>query len=69
MSFIVCSRSTDNSTEDGKLPIEMEISQPLDSLQEAEFWLNEVRAEHHELLDMKIYRPARIFELGIKQVD
>lgn len=69
MNFVVCSRSTDNAPEEGKFPLEMEVSQPFESLQGAEFWLNEVRAEHPELLDMKLYRPGRAFELGIKQVD
>lgn len=69
MKFVVCSRSTDDSPEEGKLPIEMELSQPLLSLQGAEFWLSEVHCDHPELLDMRLYRPGRMFEIGIKQVD
>ena len=68
MKFIVCSRTTDDAPADGRLPIEMEISQPVESLEAAEYWLNEVRSEHPELLDMRLYRPGRTFELGIKSM-
>ncbi len=68
MKFVVCSRSTDDSPEEGKLPIEMEHSQPLASLQQAEFWLGEVHSDHPELLDARVYRPGRTFKVEIKQV-
>ena len=69
MKFIVCSRTTDDSPTDGRFPIEMEISQSIESLEGAEYWLDEVRSEHPELLDMRLYRQGRTFELGIKSTD
>lgn len=64
--FIVVARTTDDSEKNS--PIELEMSQPLDTRARAEMFVRDVECDHPELFNLATYRPGRSFEVSIKEI-
>lgn len=75
MKHIVFACTTDNwfTSETGEKlarpALEVELSQPFSSKDEAERWIEKVYRDHPELLDLKRVVPGREAELEIKGVE
>jgi hypothetical protein len=75
MKYIVCARTTDDKIENPPNPpivqptVIVELSQPLDSLREAELWIEKQDRDHAELIRASHIIPGREFDVGIQGVE